>query len=156
MRLTHSEDFYIRALFKKTKIQEVMTTPVVVIRADEPFHKVVELMAGKKIRHLPIVNEQGQLVGLLSERDVFRIQPPRKLEDGRWYYEKEALAQIKLSQVMVPNPVTLKPEDSLAAAVEVMVKGKYGCIPVVDNKEILCGIVTQFDFLKLAAEILHE
>lgn len=156
MRLTRSEDYYIRILFQKTKIREVMTTPVVSVRADEPFHKVVTLMQEKSIRHIPIVNEGGQLVGVLSERDVYKIQSPRKLDDGRWYFAEDDLARIKLTQVMVKEPKRLSPDQTLADAVKIMVDGKYGCLPVVENKDVLCGILTQYDFLKMANEILRE
>lgn len=156
MRLSHPEDYYIRVLFKKTKIQEVMTSPAVSVRAHEPFQKVVALMEEKHIRHMPIVNDQGQLIGLLTQRDVYKIQSPRKLEDGHWYYDKEDLARVKLSEVMIKNPFRLRPDNTFAEAVTGMAKGKYGCIPIVDNNDRLCGILTQFDFIKIAEQILQE
>ena len=65
----------------------------------------------------------------------------------------KALNNIQLHAVMIKDPFTLQPEQPVIEAIIPMVHHKYGCIPVVDKKKILCGIITQYDILKTALEI---
>lgn len=155
-RLKQPEDYYIRKLLLKVPLSDVMTTPVATVRADAPFREVVRTMNDHRVRHIPIVDGHGRLAGLITQRDVYRIQSPRKLEDGRWYYDEAELDAVILSRVMNDKPFTLPPQARLAEALEKMVQFKYGCVPVTDDHRKVVGIVTQYDFLKLAVAILHE
>lgn len=150
------EDYYIRVLLQKVPVKEIMTSPVFSIHVDAPFSKVEEMFREQGIRHLPVVDERNVLVGLITQRDLYRMVSPRKLEDGGWYYDKEMLDDIILSRVMIDRPAVIHPEDSVGQALLMMVKGKYGCLPVVNEHQKLCGIITQVDILKTAAEILEE
>jgi CBS domain-containing protein len=153
VRLTHSEDYYVKILLSKTKIKEIMTKPPISLKINARFSRVVALFNRYKIRHLPIVNNDGKIVGLMTQRHLYKIQSPRKLVDGSWYYDKQALDNIELHTVMITNPLTLHPEDSISDALVPMVRNKYGCIPIVDKNDILCGIITQHDILKAALQI---
>ena len=156
MELKHTEDFHIRSLLNKVKLQEVMTKEVITIDINEPFSHVEEKFMRYHIRHLPVVENKDKLVGIVTQRDLYRIQSPRKLEEGDWYYDKEMLDSHILKSVMTPNPFTLGPENSVAEALLVMVDYKYGCIPIVRKDNILCGIITQIDILRIGAQILRE
>jgi CBS domain-containing protein len=155
--LSHPEDFYIRVLLQKVKIKEIMASPVISIEEHSPFCKVEEAFRQKEIRHLPVVDVDNKIVGLITQRDFFRIVSPRKLMDSEaWYYDKETLDGIILKNVMIKNPFVLSGEHTAADAILEMVRRKYGCIPIVDKDKILCGIITQVDLLKIAAQILTE
>ena len=156
MRLKHAEDFYIRALLMKVKLAEVMTSPSISVHANAPFRDVVKLLHERRIRHLPVVNSNNEVVGVISQRDLYKIQPPHKNEDGVWVYDLDAIDDFILQNVMILNPFTLSSENTLAEAIGPMVRSKYGCIPVVDQDKKLCGIITQFDILKIAYQILEE
>ena len=156
MEPKYSEDYYVRILLQKTKIKEMMNTPVISLFVNSPFSKVVELFNEKKIRHLPIVNKSQKVIGLMTQRHLYKIHSPRKLIGGEWFYDKEALNNIDLQTVMIKKPFTLHPENSIADALDPMVRHKYGCIPIVDNKNILCGIITQYDILKTALNIIES
>lgn len=155
-KLTHSEDYYIKILLTKTKIKEIMTASPISLKINARFSRVVTLFNKHKVRHLPIVNNDGKVVGLMTQRHLYKIQSPRKLMDGGWYYDKQALDNVELYAVMVKNPFTLHPEDPISDALAPMVRNKYGCIPVVDKKDILCGVVTQHDILKTALQIFES
>ncbi len=150
------EDFFIRKLLKDIKIKEIMTRPVISIKVDALFSEVAEKITQKKLRHLPVVDKNNKLVGLITQRDLYKISPPRKLEDGSWYYDKDELNNFILEKVMIPQPFSMKPDDSVGEAVLNMVQLKYGCVPVVFKNNVLCGIITQLDILKLAAQIYKE
>lgn len=156
MDLKHSEDFYIRALLNKVKLQEIMGGRVIAIREDEPFSRVEEIFRERHIRHLPIVDDNHKLVGIMTQRDLYRISAPRRDEDGNSVYDKETLDGYVLKHVMTKNPFTLTPNNTVAEALLAIVDKKFGCIPIVDQYRTLVGIVTQIDILRIGAQILRE
>jgi len=156
IKLKHSEDYFIGTLLKKIKIKEIMAKPAISIRLDEPFSIVPKKMKEYKIRHLPVVDKSSKVVGIITQRDLFRIHPPRRLEDGSLYYDDESLNSIILANVMTEEPFCMKPEDCIGDALLKMAKKKYGCIPIVDQGKKLCGVITQIDLLKIAAQIYQE
>lgn len=155
-KLKYSEDYYVKVLLSKVKISEIMTAPVITIREDAPLHEVAEKIQKNGIRHLPIVDKDNKLVGLMTERGLYKVQSPRWLEDGTWYYDQETLDNFILKSVMIHEPFTMSPDNTVAEAVLRMVEKKYGCILVVDKDRKICGIVSYVDLLKLAAQIIQE
>jgi len=130
------------------KVQEVMVSPVITVKETDDFAMVQEKIALYDVRHLPVVNESGTLVGLITQRDLYRIHSPRRLEDGSWYYDDEEIHQFLLMKVMTPKPFTLKPDNFLYEAIEATVLHKFGCIPIVDESNKPCGIITRDTILK--------
>ena len=120
-----------------------MTSPVITVNANDDFHVVQDKMAVHDIRHLPVVDHNGQVVGLVSQRHLYKIHSPRKLESGEWYYDKDMLDSFILKRVMVPDPRVLKPHTTLVEAMRDMVEFKIGCIPVVDDFKRSVGILTR-------------
>ncbi len=156
MHLRHSEDFYIRVLLKKVELQEAMTSPVLSVKINAPFRDVVRSLHEHRIRHLPIVNKDTEVVGIISQRDLYKLQPPHKNEEGVWVYDMDMMDGFILEKVMTANPFTLSLKNTMADAIGPMVRHKYGCIPIVDKDKKLCGIITQYDILKMAFDILAE
>ena len=156
MRLKYAEDYHIRVLLKKVKLHEVMTTPVVFVNVRSPFRDVVNILHQRRIRHLPVVNSEMEVVGIISQRDLYKLQPPHKNEEGVWIYDMDVMDGFILDKAMTPNPFTLSRHSLLAEAILPMVTQKYGCIPIIDESKKLCGIITQYDILKIAFEILQE
>lgn len=81
------------------KIRELMHSPVVTIGADENFSKVEEKLRTKGIRHLPVVDGDGRVVGMVTQRDLYRTLSPRVTEEGI-YYDSSALNDFILRRVM--------------------------------------------------------
>ena len=125
-----------------------MTKDVIYIRENDSFSKVAEKLANSSIRHLPVINEKGEVVGLFTQRDLYRIVSPQRNEYGEWIYDLDKLDDIILKHVMVKDPHVLQPENTVGEAVVLMFSFKYGCVPITDGKRLLCGIITQYDILK--------
>jgi len=140
--------FDIKQYLLDTKLQDVMASPVITVKENDDFALVQEKIALYDVRHLPVINDAGSVVGLISQRDLYQIHSPRRLEDGSWFYDKEALNQFLLKNVMVANPFTLKPTNSLFEAIEATLRFKFGCIPIVDDYMHPCGIITRDSILK--------
>lgn len=135
-------------------LRDIMTSPSITIYEDEPLSKVWEKLRVKGVRHVPVIDRAGRIVGLMSERDLFRTLSPRVNEDGDLYYDETLLNSFILKHVMTHPVVTMAPEDQLVKAVEIMGRNKYGCIPLVDADQKVVGIVTDTDVLKWLAKHL--
>ena len=143
----------IRMLLKQMKLKEIMTVKVVSIPINAPFSEVPKKFNMFNIRHLPVVDARNKLVGLMTQRDLYKIHSPRKLEDGSWYYDEDELNDYILEDVMIRNPLAMNTEDCVGDALLEMVRNKYGCILIINSNQELCGIVTRVDILKMAARI---
>jgi len=143
----------IRRLLKETRLKEIMTQNVITIRMDRPFSEVAEKLIEYSIRHLPVVDQRKKLVGLITQKDLYKLHSPRKLLDGSLYYDKEALNNFILKHVMRKKTFSMSPEDCVGDALVKMAALKVGCIPLVDENHHLCGIITQIDILRRAAKI---
>ncbi len=125
-----------------------MVKPVIAVHETDDFHVVLEKMEVHGIRHLPVVNDAGTLVGIITERYLYKIHSPRKLEDGSWYYDKDLLDHFILKNVMIKDPYVLGLNSSLKEALETMIQFRVGSVVIVDDYRIPCGIITHKDILK--------
>ena len=140
-------------------IKEIMTPHVLTAHVasatlgmnEKPSDKlsdIAELLRVHKIRHVPVVDAQNKLLGLISEDNILRHLTPKRVEDG-YEFDKGELDELILEHVMTRDPVTVHPDDPITRAIDIMAREKYGAIPVVDKENTLVGIVSQIDFLKL-------
>jgi CBS domain-containing protein len=145
----------LREFFKNTKIKTVMPKRVISIREDAEFKQVPRLFNENHIRHLPVVDGGNRLVGLITEKDMYRICPPRKLLDGTWHYDDDMLEGFILKYVMIKDPICLTGEDCIGEALAGMVYARLGCVPVVRGRDdkYLTGIITRRDIMLLGANI---
>ena len=134
---------------KNLLLKDFMTKDPVTLNIDEPFCRVAQIFKEKDIRHLPIVNSEGVILGIISQRDLNRIPSPKKGPDGDYLYDPAELAKYILKQHVIQKAVTLSPDDTLEKAVELMAEKKIGCIPVVAPNGKVSGIATIPDILKL-------
>lgn len=136
-------------MFRDSKLEKIMIRPVICVNEEDSFDLVEKKLRGK-IRHLPVVDSKGRVVGLFSQRDLFRIVSPHRTEEGGYVYDPAMLYDFILKRQMTPEPFTLTPEDPVSRALDAMIRNRYGCIPITDEKKVLLGIVTTEDILKWA------
>ena len=133
-------------------IKEFMTKDPIVHGPKETMANAYEKMHNRHIRHLPVVNENGELIGIFSITDLNRAYAPRETPSG-WYYDKEGLNLLNLEHFMSKDPLTLTPENTLKEAAEIMARTKFGCLPIVAaGTRKLVGIVSYIDILKEIAK----
>jgi CBS domain-containing protein len=133
-------------------IQEMMESHVVTACEDARLTEAEEKMRSRGIRHLPVVDLEGKLVGLFTQRDLYRILPSRLKEEDP--IDAEVLKKYALKDVMRRAPEALRAEDSISKAVALMHEKKYGCVPIVDKDRKVIGIVTAIDILHFAVHFL--
>lgn len=119
-------------------VGQVMTCGPQCISMETSALEVVRIFHGQGFRHLPVLNADESLAGLISDADVIRCfglgEPP----------SKEALAAIPASQLMCTEVLTVNPATPLSVAVELMIDHGIGCLPVVANGRLV-GIITGTD-----------
>jgi CBS domain-containing membrane protein len=130
-------------------VLDLMTKEVVTIDANEPLALAEGVMQLGRIRHMPVVDEEKNLVGIISQRDLFRGALSLTLGLGRHAQDK-MLDSIRAKEVMQPDVKTVEPNASIEDAAEIMLEQKIGCLVVVEAQEIV-GILTESDFVKLVA-----
>ena len=137
----------VQDLLNSIKLKDVMTSPVITVQEWEDFHVIYDKLETYDIRHLPVVDDSGRLVGLISQRHLYKICSPHRMENGGWHYDKDMLDSFILKRVMLRDVYVLKPHNTVTEAIKDMAEFKVGCIPVVDDSNRPVGIVTRDSIL---------
>jgi acetoin utilization protein AcuB len=125
-----------------------MSRDVMTIGAAESCHDAVERMHRARIRHLPVVDGAGSLVGIVTDRDLrHRLFRPDILRTGNTRPVATLLKGLAVKDLMSSPVVTARPEDELAAAAALMLEHKVGSLPVVEHGRVV-GVVTETDLLR--------
>jgi len=132
-------------------INQIMTTELRTLPETASLEDAIRLMAEARIRHIPVVNTKGKLVGLVTHRDVLASSD----SNLRAPDECQSPGSIPLSKIMTRNVATVDENASLRNAALHIESHKYGCIPVVSKGE-LKGIITDSDFVAVAINLLEQ
>lgn len=130
-------------------VREVMTRDVVTLDRNDRLLVADDLMRLGRIRHLPVVDEEGRLAGIVSQRDLFHSGLIKALGYGV-HAQRQALDMVVVKEAMRSEVVTTTPDAPLRDAARLMLERKIGCLVVLDGQQI-AGILTESDFVKLAA-----
>ena len=128
-------------------VGEIMTNDVITLEKSDPISKAVSTMTENNIRHIPIVDTEKQLLGIISQRDV--------LKAGADNSDKNTVGAITVSEIMTEKTLTTHPKESLRAAGLTLQKHKYGCLPVIDGNKLV-GIITDTDFVSIAINLIEQ
>jgi CBS domain-containing membrane protein len=130
-----------------------MTTDVVTVTAGQSLPLVEDLMKQGRFRHLPVVNTGGQLVGLVTHRDLLAAK--LTVLDGRSDDERSSdELVVPIAQVMQTEVWTIGPLAPALSAARTLSDHRFGCLPVVEEGRLV-GIVTEADFLELLTDSLE-
>ena len=129
-----------------------MTTDVITVDEDASMMKASIIMKEKKIRCLPVVNTKGELVGIVSDRDL-KDAAPSKATTLDVYELNYLLSSIKIKDLMTTNLAYVRPDETVEFAAILMLENKISSLPVINNKGRLIGIVTQTDIFKVLINI---
>jgi CBS domain-containing protein len=132
------------------RVHELMTRSVRTLGRNEKLSAADSLMRTERIRHLPVVDEEGLVVGIVSQRDLFFSALVQALGFGSASHDR-MLSTILVKEVMTENVVTTTPETMVTAAARVMVDRKIGCLPVIEG-DTLTGILSESDIVSDVAK----
>jgi len=126
-----------------TEVADLMTSKVVTLSAHHSFSDAAHLMNDRYFRHCVVVDAHGQIVGIISDRDILRALARNPNSRSK-----------SLDQIMTHNPVTVRRNTPIADAVGKILSKRINCLPVVEEDGSVCGIVTSTDLLKSYQQLL--
>jgi CBS-domain-containing membrane protein len=143
------------------KVKDIMTREVITVTPDTEILKAAQLLLEKRINGLPVVDEAGQLVGLLCQSDLVAQQKKIPLPSlftllegfvpltsmKRIDREVEKIAAVTVGQAMTPDPVTVGPQTDIEEVAALMADKKYHTLPVIEDGRLV-GIVGKEDVLR--------
>jgi CBS domain-containing membrane protein len=123
-----------------------MTEKVFTLRPKDDLATLYDLMDSRHVRHVPIVDAEGEIVGLVTHRDLSRsaLGP---LDDLPLSVERDELRRRKVRDIMATEPDTIEPDAPLQDAAQMLLENKIGCVPVVEGLHLV-GILTEADFVR--------
>ncbi len=143
------------------QVKDIMTRDIIKVTPDMEVVKAAKILLEKRINGLPVVDDSGELIGILCQSDLIAQQKSIPIPSlftllegfmpltsmKRIDKEVEKITALTVEQAMTPNPVTVDPETGIEAVAGLMVGKKYHTLPVVDGGEVV-GIVGKEDVLK--------
>lgn len=131
----------------KLKVEEFMSTDLFTAQRDDLIELVAEIMNWRRIRYMPVEDNKGELVGLVSSRILLRhFARTNKMNEPQL---------LTVRDIMIEKPITATPETSILDAMRKMQDNKIGCLPVVKGKDLV-GIITEMDFLRITARLMEQ
>lgn len=128
-----------------------MTRNPITARPEDSVTDVRELMRREKVTHLPVLDRQKRLVGILTEKDLVRVSPSPATTLSIWEINS-LLSRLKVEQVMTREVVSADPQMPVEDAARIMADKDIGCLPVVETGRLV-GIITESDLFKLFVEL---
>lgn len=139
---------------EKTRVRDVMTSPVITVRRDCAVPAALSLMREHRIRHLPVV-ENGRLVGIISRGDL-REASSKAAINADTYESNFMLSRLTVDNLMARKVFTVTPDAFIVFAAELMTDNKIAGLPVVQQDGSVIGIVTESDLLRFLVRKIRE
>ncbi|MFI6645429.1 CBS domain-containing protein [Streptomyces sp. NPDC050504] len=135
-------------------VSDVMTHTAVAVGRDAPFKEIVKLMEQWKISALPVLAGEGRVIGVVSEADLlhkeeFRDSDPDRFTQLRRLSDLAKAGALTAGELMTSPAVTVHPDATLAQAARIMAQRRIKRLPVVDGQDLLEGVVSRSDLLKV-------
>jgi acetoin utilization protein AcuB len=133
-------------------VSRSMTRKVITVDQEASIFDAQELMAHNNVRHLPIVDQEQHLIGIVTDRDIRSALPYRFLDMSPG--EKEKISAIKVKDIMTKDPISISPAYTIPDALLMIQNLKVGALPVVDDNKRLKGIISVRDLLRTFINVL--
>lgn len=128
-------------------VGQFMSTDLFTLRPNDLVDLAASVMDWRHIRHVPVEDDEGHLVGLVTHRGLLRLLSCGAISNGT--------RSLTVGEIMKTNPTSVPSTTSTLDAIEIMRRSKIGCLPVVDEGQLV-GIVTSYDFLTATARLFKQ
>ena len=128
------------------RVREIMTGALITVRPDTPVLDARHLMLQRRIRHLLVTSESGELMGIVTDRDI-RLNLPSQATSLSVWEINHLLTRLTVATVMTGSVITLGPDREARDAAQLMLDHQIGALPVMDDGHLV-GIVTETDLLR--------
>lgn len=138
----------------QARVRDFMTKDPLTLREEDLLRQAVEVVMVRRIRHIPVLDGKGSLVGIVTDRDVQGTLPSPLSAAAPEEYEA-LLETTPLARIMTRSVITVRPDDLAAEAVETLLADRIDGLPVVENGRVV-GIFTVRDALRAYLELLRR
>ena len=128
------------------RVSQFMVTDLFTVRQDDIVDFAASLMDWRHVRHVPVEDDEGKLVGLVSHRALLRLVATGKIGGEN---------KVTVGEIMNPNPITVGPETSTVEAIRLMREMRLACLPVVNDGQLI-GLVTEHDLIVVSGYLLER
>lgn len=133
-------------------VSRSMTRKVITVDQEACILDAQELMAKNQVRHLPIIDNNRVLIGIITDRDIRSALPYRFFEAPQ--SEREKICALKVKEIMTKDPISISPTYTIQDALLLIQNSKVGALPVVDDNKRLTGIISVRDLLRAFINVL--
>lgn len=135
-------------------VSKSMTRKVITVDSDAGLYEAKEKMTTNGIRHLPVVDAEGILIGIVTDRDIRSAMPSVLLSDIDSTEVQKSIATLRVKDIMTRSPVSLSPTHTIQDALLLIQKIRVGALPVVDDGGKLMGIISIRDLIRAFINVL--
>jgi CBS domain-containing protein len=135
-------------------VKELMTDQLYTLKATNTVHQARDLMLDKQIRHIPIVDNSGKFMGLLTKRDILAASIS-SLADIDNTERDEIEDGIPIAEIMITDVIVAQEDTNLLDAAQYLLNQKHGCLPIFRDDKLV-GILTESDFVRLAVHLMKN
>lgn len=135
-------------------VSETMNTNLVSVTPETKLSEVRALMKNNNFRHLPVVDAEGKLIGIVTDRDMRDASPSSLLSAEEYQRTLDRVMEHSVSEIMTKDPLTISVYFTLQDTLMVMGSRKVGALPVVDEDGYLKGIMSTRDLLKAFVNVM--
>jgi len=118
------------------KVKVIMTKDPITVVADDNVETATKILKKYRIEHLPVIDADNKLIGILSFYDLWEMNKCR-----------EEYKNIKVKEIMTKHVAKLNPNDKVGSVAEIFLENLFEAIPIVDDDNVLVGIVTMVDVI---------
>ncbi|NIP18694.1 MAG: CBS domain-containing protein [Xanthomonadales bacterium] len=127
-------------------VSQFMATDLFTVRPDDIVDFAASLMDWRHVRHVPVEDDDGRLVGLVSHRSLLRLVATGKLTGDQ---------KVTVAEIMNTEPITVNPETPTVDAIRLMRESGLACLPVVEEGKLV-GLVTEHDLIVVSSHLLER
>jgi acetoin utilization protein AcuB len=133
-------------------VKHRMTPNPLTVTPETSFSDAFHIIREKGVRHLPVVDKKGKLIGIVTQKDLLHASPSSATALSVFEINY-LLTKLQIKEVMISPPITVAEDTPVEEAARVMVKNDIGCLPVLHNGDLV-GLITETDVFKAFLEIL--
>ena len=131
--------------YEKTRIADIMTPQVTSVLPNIPAEDLVGFFQEQHFHHLPVINLDGQVLGIISSQDLLRFE---RLSNNR----PSNMPPLTARQIMTKHPMSIAPDETVSQAIDIFLENKFHALPVVEDDHLV-GIVTTHDILAFSMKL---
>ena len=134
-------------------VKDNMTRNPYTIGLNQSVSEALDIMSASKVKRLPVVDQKGKLLGLVTE-SLIASNTPNNSSSLSVFELNYLLNKLQIKDIMIKEPITVGPDALLEEAATLLDINDIGCLPVVDENNMLIGIITHGDIFKAIIDLL--